>query len=142
MAKLAYNNVKNAIIGHTLFKLNCAYYLCLFIKEDINSCFSSKLADKWLAKLQDLITVCQKNLYHTQGLLKQVYNKNVKPRSYISSDKVWLDSKYIKTKQNRMLEAKLFEPFWVLYLIGNQIYKLKLLKKWKIYNIFYVLLLE
>ena len=30
----------------------------------------------------------------------------------------------------------------MLYLVGKQVYKLKLLKKWKIYNIFYRSLLE
>ena len=42
--------------------------------------------------------VCQENLYHTQKLQKQAYNKNIKPKRYISGDKVWLNSKYIKTK--------------------------------------------
>ena len=32
--------------------------------------------------------------------------------------------------------------FWMLYLVGKQAYKLELLKKWRIYNIFHVLLLE
>ena len=44
--------------------------------------------------------VCQENLDHAQKLYKQTYNKNVKPRIYASGDKVWLNSKYIKTKQN------------------------------------------
>ena len=57
------------------------------------------------------MTVCRKNLYHTQELQKQAYNKGVKPRNYASSDKVWLNSKYIKTKRNCKLEAKFFSPF-------------------------------
>lgn len=57
-------------------------------------------------------------------------------------DKVCLNSKHIKTKQNQKPEAKFFGPFRVLYLVGNQAYKLELLKNWKIYNIFYMSLLE
>ena len=53
----------------------------------------------------------------------------MKPNSYASGDKVWLNNKYIKTKQNRKLEAKFFEPFQVLYLVGKQAYKLQLTKK-------------
>ena len=41
-----------------------------------------------------------------------------------------------------MLEAKFFGPFRVLHSIGKQAYKLKLPKKWRIYDVFHVLLLE
>ena len=73
--------------------------------------------------------VCWNNLHYAQELQKQAYNKGVKRRSYAPSDKVWLNSKYIKTKQNRKLEAKFFGPFWVLHPVSKQAYELKLLKK-------------
>ena len=73
--------------------------------------------------------VCRKNLHYAQELQKQAHNKGVKPRSYAPYDKVWLNSKYIKTKQNRKLEAKFFGLFRVLHLIGKQAYKLELLRK-------------
>ena len=88
------------------------------------------------------MTICQENLYHAQKLQKRAHNKGVKSRSYALVDKVWLNSKYLKTKRNRKLEAKFFGPFWVLHPIGKQDYKLKLPKKWRIYNVFHVLLLE
>ncbi len=53
-----------------------------------------------------------------------------------------MNSKYIKTKQNRKLEAKFFRPFRVLYPVGKQAYKLELPKKWRIHNVFHVSLLE
>ena len=53
-----------------------------------------------------------------------------------------MNSKYLKTKQNQNLETKFFRPFWVLHPIEKQTYKLKFSKKWKIYNIFYMSLLE
>ena len=71
------------------------------------------------------MTVCRKNLYHAQKLQKQVHGKNVKPKSYAFGDKIELNSKYIKTKQNRKLKAKFFGSFQVLHLIDNQVYKLK-----------------
>ena len=86
--------------------------------------------------------VCQENLYHTQKLQMRAHNQGVKPRNYGSSDKIWLNSKYIKTKQNLKLEAKFFGLFQVLYLVGKQAYKLKLPRKWKIYDIFHVSLLK
>ena len=69
---------------------------------------------------------CHKNLYHSQKFQKRAYNKEIKPRSYASSNKVWLNSKYIKTKRNQKLEAKFFESFQVLCLVGKQAYNLEL----------------
>ena len=75
------------------------------------------------------MTVCWKNLYHAQGLQKQAHDKGVKPKSYAPGDKVWLNSKYIKTKWNRKLEVKFFRPFRVLHPVSKQAYKLELPKK-------------
>ena len=111
-------------------------------KEDINPRFKSKSGDELLVELQELMTVCCKNLYHAQEFQKQAYDKGVKPKSYTSGDKVWLNSKYLKTKQNRKLEAKFFGPFRVLHPIGKQAYKFELQKKWTIHNVFHVSLLE
>ena len=142
MAKFAYNNAKNASTGHTSFKLNCGYYFQVFYKKNINPRFKSKSADELLAELQELMIVCRKNLHHAQKFQKQAYNKSVKPKSYTPSNKIWLNSKYIKTKYNQKPKAKFFEPFWVLHLISKQAYKLELPKKWRIYDVFHVSLLE
>ncbi len=119
MAEFTYNNAKNTNTGHTSFKLNCGFHPQDFYKEDVNLCSQSKSADKQATKLRELIAVYKKNLQHIQELQKQYYNKHAKPRSYASDEKIWLNSKYIKTKQNRKLEAKFFEPFRVLHPIGK-----------------------
>ena len=75
------------------------------------------LADELLPELQKLMSVYCENLLHAQELQKQAHHKDVKPKSYALSDKVWLNSKYIKIKQNRKLEAKFFGPFQVLHLV-------------------------
>ena len=53
-----------------------------------------------------------------------------------------MNNKYLKTKGNRKLEAKFFGLFRVLHLIGKQAYKLKLSRKWGIYDVFHVSLLQ
>ena len=53
-----------------------------------------------------------------------------------------MNSKYIKTKQNQKLKAKFFGLFQVLHPVGKQAYKLELPRKWKIYDVFHVSLLE
>ena len=98
MAEFAYNNAKNASSSHTLFELNCGYHPRMLYKDNVNPRFKSKSADNLSAKLRELMIVCKENLRHTQKLQKQAHNKGVKPRSYAPNDKVWLNSKYIKTK--------------------------------------------
>ena len=111
MAEFAYNNAKNVSTGYMPFELNCGYYLCVFYKKDINPRSQSKSADNLANKLRELMAVCRENLYHAQDIQKRANNKDTKPRSYAPSDKIWLNSKYIKTKQNWKLEAKFFELF-------------------------------
>ena len=142
MVEFAYNNVKNASSGHTPFKLNCGYHPQMLYKNDDNSCSKSKSADNLSAELRELMIICKENFHHTQELQKRAYNKGVKPKNYALDDKIWLNSKYIKTKQNRKLETKFFGLFWVLHPVRKQAYKLEFPRKWKIYNVFYILLLK
>ena len=142
MAEFAYNNTKNASTGHMPFELNCSYHLWISYKEEVDSCFKLKSADKLLAELRELIFVYQENLHYAQELQKRANDKGVKPRSYTPGDKVWLNNKYIKIKRNRKLEAKFFGPFRVFYPVEKQAYKLEFSRKWRIHDIFHVLLLE
>ena len=75
------------------------------------------------------MTVCWKNLHYAQELQKQAHNKGVKPRTYALGHIVWLNSKYIKIKQNWKLEAKSFGPFRMLHPVRKQVYKPKLPKQ-------------
>ena len=111
MAEFAYHNTKNTNTSYTPFELNCGYHLYVSYIKDIDPCFKSKSAEEFLTKLQELMLICHKNLYHAQELQKQVNDKGTKPKSYIPSDKILLNSKYIKTKQNWKLEAKFFGFF-------------------------------
>ena len=115
MAKFAYNNAKNASTGYTPFELNCGYHPCVSYEEDLDSHSKSRTAEELFSGLQELITVCQQNLHHVQDLQKQAHDKGVKPRSYAPGEKVWLNSKYLKTKRNRKLEAK-FPVFFEYYI--------------------------
>ena len=101
----------------------------MLYKEEVNSRSKSKSPDKLSAELRKLMIIYRENLYITQEIQKQAHNKRVKPQSYASDKKVWLNSKYIKTKHNRKLKAKFFRPFRVLHPVGKQAYKLELLKK-------------
>ena len=111
MAKFAYNNAKNASFNFIQFELNCNYYAQMSYKKNVDFYSKSKSANKLLAEPKELMIVCRKNLHHAQNFEKRAYNKNIKPKSYALGNKAWLNSKYIKTKQNQRLEAKLFAFF-------------------------------
>ncbi len=142
MTEFTYNNVKNANTDHIPFQLNCGYHFYVSYKEDINLRFKSKSVYKISTELRELMIIYKENLDHAQKLQKRANNKAVKLRSYAFGHKVWLNSQYIKTKLNCKLKFKFFGPFRVFHLVGNQAYKLKLAKKWKIYKVFHVSLLK
>ena len=142
MAEVAYNNTKNASTNYIPFKLNCGYHPWVFYEEDLDPYSQLKNAEELSSELQSLMDAYQQNLHHAQKLQKRAHNKGVKPRNYAPDKKVWLNSKYLKTKRNRKLEAKFFGLFLVLHPVGKQAYRLELPKKWKIYNVFHIFLLE
>ncbi len=98
MAEFAYNKVKNASTGHTSFELNCGFHPQAFYKEDVDLHSQSKSGDELATELRELIAVCRENLQHAQELQKRYHDKHAKPISYAPGEKVWLNSKYIKTK--------------------------------------------
>ncbi len=142
MAEFAYNYTKNASISHTPFEFNCGYHPRVSFKEDVDPRLRFYSANKLAEDLRELIKVCCQILLHVQELEKRANDKGAKSRSYASDKKVWLNSKYIKTKRNKKLESKFFGPFQVLHVVEKQVYKLELPTKWKIHDIFYVSLLE
>ena len=111
MAEFAYNNAKNASTGYTPFEFNCTYYPCVFYEKDLDPRSKLRTAEELPSEFHELMIVCQQNLHHAQELQKRGHNKGVKPQSYLSDEKVWLNSKYLKTKQNRKLEAKFLGSF-------------------------------
>ena len=123
MAEFVYNNSMNASTRHMSFELNCGYHPRMSYEEEVNPRSQSKSANELSKELRELMVVCRKNLNNAQELQKRAYDKRVKLWSYAPGKKVWLNSKFIKTKQNRKLEAKFFELFRVLHPVGKQAYK-------------------
>ncbi len=129
MAEFAYNNVKNASTGHISFEFNCGYHPRVFFEKDVDPHSRSRSTNELAKELRELIEVCYQNLFHAQELQKRAYDKGVKSCSYAPDKKVWLNSKYIKTKRNKKLKSKFFGPFWVFHVVKKQAYKLELFTK-------------
>lgn len=62
------------------FELNCSYYFWVSYKENIESYFRLKIAEKPLFKLYKLMTICRGNLIHAEELRKKLFNKYAKPK--------------------------------------------------------------
>ncbi len=120
MAEFAYNNAKNVSLDHTPFELNCGYFPRVSFKEDVDPRSRSRSAYELTEELRKLMEVCCQNLLHAQELQKRAHDKGVKSRSYTPGEKIWLNSKHIKTKRNKKLESKFFGPFRVLHAIGKK----------------------
>ena len=58
--KFFYNNTKTTITKYIFFKFNYKYYLCVFYKNDINSYFNFKLANKPAIQFKNLIIIYRK----------------------------------------------------------------------------------
>ena len=129
MAEFVYNNAKNISTGHTFLKLNCSYHPKVSFEEDIDRCSKSRSADELIEELRELIEICCQKIFHAQELQKRDNNKGVKSRSYDKGKKVCLNSKYIKTKQNKKLDNKFFGPFQIFHAVKKQAYKLELSTK-------------
>lgn len=86
------------LTSHIPFKLNCDYHLRMSIEKNRDFYFCSKTNNRLAIKLQNLLVVCHQNLYHVQKYQKQAHNKRNKPKSYVSGNKIWPNSKYIKNK--------------------------------------------
>ena len=56
-------------------------------------------------------------------------------------DKVWLDTRNVKTNYNKKIALKREEPFEIVKVIGPVTYQLKLPETWKIHNVFHAALL-
>lgn len=126
MTKFAYNNAKNTSISHTLFEFNCNYHSYVSHKNEVDLCLSFCLANKLAKKQSKLILIFWENLLHTQELQKRAHDKGIKSCSYVLGEKIWLNGKYIKIKQNRKLKNKFYDLFQVFYPVSKLAYKLEL----------------
>lgn len=75
-----------------------------------------------------------KAIWHSR-IKKYIFNKEVKTKNNNFNKKVWVNSKNIKPKRNLKLKNKFTQIFYILSFVSHLKYKLKLLKKLKIYNV-------
>ena len=142
MTEFAYNNSINASIDCSSFEVNLSFFSRMSFEEFFDFRVKSVSVKQHAVYLSKLIEMLQKILSHAQIKQKKYADARMKSMKYAIDDHVWLRSKNIRTKRNKKLEWKQFEPFEVLDKINKQIYKLALSTRWRIHNVFHVFLLE
>src|SRR6201985_2840434 len=90
------------------------------------------------ARFEEIRKQAQSSMMRAQAL----YPKTRKHVPYKKGDKVWLESKNLKTMHpTTKLRALRYGPFEVTEVIGSTTYRLKLPPQWKIHNAFHASLL-
>lgn len=85
-------------------------------EDEADSYSKSCLVNKLVKQLvQNPIEISQQNLLHAQELEKQVYDEEVKLKNHALCEKLCPNSKFIKIKWNKKLEAKFlaFSEFYI-----------------------------
>ena len=100
MTEFTYKNVKNASISHTSLKLNCSYHPQVFFKDNIDFCSKYYFANQTGKRAKKINRYLPIKPIPRSKTPKKLYDKGVKPQNYASGEKIWLNSKYIKIKQN------------------------------------------
>ena len=142
MTEFAYNNSKHASTDFSPFEIMLEYSPRMSFEKTWNKKAKSKSAKKHAEHLAELLRILKDNLLATQTQQTMYKDEHTKPMSYKIEDYVNLNDKNIKTKRNKKLKWKFFEPFKILECIEDQAYRLELPKRWRIHNVFHVSLLK
>lgn len=111
MTYFDYDNTNKTSNDHSLFSLNCDIYLQMSFKKTGNLWSKLKAINKLATKLKKLTGACIEIFQHFKKILKQYYVLYAKVKNYISSNKLWLNNKYIKTIKHSSLKLNLLNHF-------------------------------
>ena len=143
LAKFVYNNSVYSSTGIAPFIAMYGKKLIGTNKikdERLKDVPSTKTRALNIAKMREKL---EARLKKAQKAQTKYYNKKHMPRTFKAGDKIYFNSKNIKsTRSFKKLDYKYYGPFEIEESVGKQAYQLKLSKKMKIHNVFHVSLLE
>ena len=142
MIEFAYNNSKHAFTQMSSFETMQKYTSRMFFEKSANFKVKSKFAKKHVEELIELMKVLKINLTHAQKQQVKYKNAKSKLKNFDVESYVNVNEKNIRIKRNKKLKWKFFESFKMFDTIENQAYRLDILKRWRIHDVFHVSLLE
>ena len=142
LTKFAYNNTKHASTQMSSFEVMQKYISRMSFENSANFKAKFKFANEHVKKLTKLLNVLKTNLTHAQKQQIKYKNARTKKANFEVESYVNVNDKNIRIKRNKKLEWKFFESFKILDTIDDQIYRIDILKRWRIHNVFHVSLLK
>ena len=142
LTKFAYNNTKHASTQMSSFEVMQKYTSRMSFENSANFKVKFKFVNEHVKKLTKLLNVLKTNLTHAQKQQIKYKNARTKKANFEVESYVNVNDKNIRIKRNKKLEWKFFESFKILDTIDDQIYRIDILKRWRIHNVFHVSLLK
>ena len=114
----------------------------MLFENSANFKIKSKFVAKHAKELQKLLKVLKSNLVHAQKQQVKYKDARTKSMKLKMSNYVNVNDKNIRIKRNKKFEWKFFESFKIFNEIDDQAYRIKISKRWRIHNVFYVSFLK
>jgi len=142
LAEFAYNNSLHSSTGFTPFYANYGHHP-IFDPTSISQSSNVPLADSHVEHMSAILFDLKESIKIAQNNYKKYADAKRKPMEFNIDDKVWLNSKNLKTSRPcKKLDFKRFGPYRILEKVGNRSYKLDLPSSMQIWPVFHVSLLE
>ena len=142
MIEFVYNNNKYAFTQMSSFETMQKYTFRIFFENFANFKVKFIFVKKYVEKLIELMKILKINLVYVQKQQIKYKNAKIKLINFDVNNYVNVNVKNIRIKRNKKLKWKFFESFKILNTIKNQTYRINIFKRWRIYNVFHVSLLE
>jgi hypothetical protein len=143
LAEFAYNNRIHASTRKTPFEVDAGQHPRMGIEPQRAT--RVEATEKFVERMKNVREETQSALQQAREDMAHFHNiHRGKPTTFEVGDKVWLDSRNIRTKRPmKKLDDRWFGPFPIIEVVSNNAYKLKLTRTFsRVHPVFHVTLLR
>ena len=143
LAEFAYNNRIHSATHRTPFEIDCGQHPRMGIEPHRST--KAEAVEKFIENIKRTQEETQAALKQAAEEMSRYYNRHRGKQSVFKvGDKVWLDSRNIKTtRPSKKFDDKWFGPFPITKVISDNVYRLKLTQAFKrVHPVFNITLLR